>query len=62
MSSETDEVEAAASDLTHAMARFVRAIDAVGDDSEAATHISEKVPEALEELAARMSAAQGFGG
>ena len=36
-------------------------IDAVGDDAEAAAHISEAMPEALEELATRLIAAQAFG-
>ncbi len=60
MSNPTEEIEAAASALTQAMARLVRAMDAVEDDGEAAQHISEKVPEALEELAARVSAAKGY--
>jgi hypothetical protein len=61
MSTETDEIEAAVSELTRAMARLVRAIDTAGDDGKAANHISEKIPEALEELAARISASKGFG-
>jgi hypothetical protein len=60
MSSETDDVKAAAQELTHTMARFVRAVDAVGDDGEAAKHIPEDLPAAIEELAGRLSAAQGF--
>jgi hypothetical protein len=43
------------------MSRLVRAIDAVGDDGEAAAHISEAIPEALQELATRLSAAAEFG-
>jgi hypothetical protein len=60
MSSETDEVKAAAEELVHAMARFVRAIDAVGDDGEAARHIPDRVPMAIEELSERLNAGQGF--
>ena len=60
MSNQTEEIEAAASELTRAMVRLVRAMDAVEDDGEAAQHISEKVSEALEEWAARVSAAKGF--
>jgi hypothetical protein len=44
------------------MASLVRAIDAVGNDGEAAKHISEEMPDALEELAARITAAQEFAG
>jgi hypothetical protein len=61
MSEETDEIEAADTHLAHAMARLVRAIDAVGDDGEAARYVSERMPEALDELALRISAAQGLG-
>jgi hypothetical protein len=60
MSSETDEVKAAAEELVHTMARLVRAIDAVGDDGEAAKHVPQDVPAAMEELAGRVNAAQGF--
>jgi hypothetical protein len=62
VTTQTDEIDAAASELAHAMSRLVRAIDAVGDDGEAAAHISEGMPEALEELATRLSAARAFGG
>jgi hypothetical protein len=60
MSSKTEEIEAAASELTHAMARLVRAFDAVGDDREAAGSVSEGLVEAIEGLAGRLSAAKGF--
>jgi hypothetical protein len=60
MSSETDEVKAAAEELVHTMARFVRAIDAVGDDGEAAKHIPDRVPKAVEDLSDRLNAGQGF--
>jgi hypothetical protein len=62
MTSQTDEIESAATELAHAMARLVRAIDAVGDDREAIEHISAEMPEALEQLATRIGAAQGFNG
>jgi hypothetical protein len=62
MSKETDEIEATATALAHAMARLVSAIDAVGDDAEASHHVSEKLIEELENLAGRLSAAQGFTG
>jgi hypothetical protein len=42
------------------MAQLVRAIDAAGDDGEAAKYISAEMPDALEELANRIGAAQGF--
>jgi hypothetical protein len=60
MSSKTEDIEAAASELTHAMARLVRAFDAVGDDREAAGSVSEGLVEAIEGLAGRLSAAKGF--
>ncbi len=62
MSAETDEIEAADTHLAHAMARLLRAIDAVGDDGEAARYVSERMPEALRELAVRITAAQGLAG
>jgi hypothetical protein len=62
MSPDINEIEAAATELAHAMASLVRAIDAVGNDGEAAKHISEEMPDALEELAARITAAQEFAG
>jgi hypothetical protein len=60
MSEVTEEIEGAASDLIHAMARFVRALDAVKDDSKAATHIPERLSVALDGLATRVSAAITF--
>ena len=60
MSSETDEVRESATGLVQAMAKLVRAMDAVGDDGEAAAHIPEGVDEALGTLAERVSAAKGF--
>ena len=60
MSELTEEIEGAASELIHAMARFVRALDAVEDDSKAATHIPERLSVALDGLAARVSAAITF--
>jgi hypothetical protein len=62
MSTESDEVTTAVSELTHAMSRLVRAIDASGGDGEAAGAIPEKLPEELERLAARLNAARGFSG
>jgi hypothetical protein len=62
MSTESDEVTAAASELTHAMSRLVRAIDAGGNDGDSAGAIPEKLPEELERLAARLNAARGFSG
>jgi hypothetical protein len=61
VTTQTDEIKAAASELVHAMSRLVRAIDAVGDHGEAAAHISEAMTGALEELATRLTAAQAFG-
>lgn len=60
MSTESNDVKSAVSELTHAMAQLLRAIDAVGD-SEAGDQIPDKLPEALEELAGRVSAAKTFG-
>jgi hypothetical protein len=59
MSAETDEIQAASSDLTHAMARFVRALDAVGDEN-LGEHIPDQLPEMVDELAARLDAALGL--
>jgi hypothetical protein len=61
MSSETDEVRQAASELLQSMTRLVRAMDAVGDDGEAAKHISDATLEALDELASRTGSAKTFG-
>jgi hypothetical protein len=60
MSELTEEVETAAAGLIHAMARLVRALDAVADDSTAAKHIPERLSVALDELAGRVSAAVTF--
>jgi hypothetical protein len=62
MSTEPHEIEGAVSELTRAMSRLLRAIDAAGDDGEAARHVPERMVEELERLAARLSAAQGIGG
>ena len=60
MSEQTDEVAAVAQGFTQAMTRLVRAMDACGNDGEAVRGMSESVPESLEELAGRISAALGF--
>jgi len=60
MSEKTDEIVAAATALAHAMGRLVSAIDAIGDDGEACQHVSVRMPDELERLAVRVSAAQGF--
>jgi hypothetical protein len=60
VSPETDAVRDAATGLVQAMALLVRAMDGVGDDGEAAAHIPDGAQEALEVLAARVSAAKGF--
>jgi hypothetical protein len=60
MSELTEEIEGAASELIHAMARFVRALDAVEDDGKAATNIPERLSLALDGLATRVSAAITF--
>jgi hypothetical protein len=60
MSADAKAIETAAEGLAHAMAQLVRAIDAGGDDGEAAKYISDEMPHALEELASRISAAKGF--
>jgi hypothetical protein len=60
VSSEKDQVRDAAAGLVDAMAKLVRAMDAVGDDGEAAPHIPEGVEVALGALSARVSAAKGF--
>ncbi len=61
MTTETDAIEAASTELAHAMARLVAAVDAIGDDGEASRYISKRMPEELERLAARLNAAQGLG-
>ena len=60
MADQVEEVAAAASELTRAMAQLVRAIDAVGDDGEAGRHLSDGLARALEELSTRVSAAVGY--
>jgi uncharacterized protein YidB (DUF937 family) len=60
MSANAKQIEEATEGLTHAMAQLVRAIDAGGDDGDAAKYISDELPDALEELASRLSAAKGF--
>ena len=61
VSSGTEEIKAAAEELTSAMARLVRAIDAVGDD-DAAGDISPELLDQLERLTSRPDAAQTFKG
>jgi outer membrane murein-binding lipoprotein Lpp len=60
MSAKAEEIQAAVSELAHAMARLVRALDALGDDGEAAGNVSEEMVRAIEGLAARLGAAGGF--
>lgn len=60
MSTESDEIKAAAAELTHAMSRLLRAIDAAGDEAAAAQSVPEQLPEELERLAARLNASGGF--
>jgi hypothetical protein len=60
MSKETEAVTAAATELTHAMSGLIKAIDAVGDDGEAAKHIPDGLPAELERLEARISADSGL--
>jgi hypothetical protein len=62
MADATAELGTAASELTHALTGLVRALDAFGDDGEAASHLPEGLAHALEELSARVSAATGFTG
>jgi hypothetical protein len=57
--SEGQEIEAAIAELTHAMAGLVRVIDAKGADA-VASHISDSLTSALEELSARLNAIRGF--
>jgi hypothetical protein len=56
-----DDIRSAVSTLTNAMSGLLRAIDALADEAAAAKEIPEKLPEELERLAARLSAARGFG-
>jgi hypothetical protein len=60
MSNQNDDVKTAAASLTSAMSGLLRAIDALGDERLAAGDIPEDLPEQLERLAARLSAARGF--
>lgn len=60
MSTESEEIKAAAAELTHAMSRLLRAMDAAGDEGAAAQSVPEQLPEELERLAARLNAAGGF--
>jgi hypothetical protein len=60
MSTEEDNIKAAASNLTHAMSALVRAIDELGDERAAGKAVPEDLPEELERLAARLNAAGGF--
>jgi hypothetical protein len=60
MAGDDEEAELAAQELTHAMSRLVRAIDSFGDDGQAVRHISERLPEAMRELADRLDAAFGL--
>ena len=60
MSDGKDDVTTAASELTHAVSEFVRAIDAVGDDGAAARAMPDELAEELERLVARLNAARGF--
>jgi hypothetical protein len=57
-----DDVKAATSKLTDAMAGLLRAIDAVGDDGKAAQDIPDEVLEQLDRLGERLNAARGFDG
>lgn len=61
MSNEDDNVKTAAANLTRAMGALLRAIDATVDEGAAAKDIPEELPKDLERLAARLSAARGFG-
>lgn len=62
MSTETEAVATAAADLTHAMSRFVKALDDVGDDGAAARELPDGLPAALQRLNDRISAAGGLAG
>jgi hypothetical protein len=62
MSTETDAVATAAADLTHAMSRFVKAIDDLGDDRLSMQHVPEDLSPELDRLVTRISAAQGLAG
>jgi hypothetical protein len=60
MSNEDNNIKTAASKLTEAMSGLLRAIDALADEGAAAKDIPEALPEELERLAARLSAARRF--
>jgi hypothetical protein len=62
MTKETEAVTAAAAELTHAMSKLVQAMDAVGDDGEAARHIPQDLPAEIDRLVARISADTGLAG
>jgi hypothetical protein len=62
MSDENDDIKTAASKLIDAMSGLLRAVDAIADEGLAARDIPEDLPEQLEQLAARLSAARGFAG
>ena len=56
MTKETDEVEAASSDLSRAMGRLEQAMDEAGDH-QAGNYIPANTPGALEALASRIRSA-----
>lgn len=60
MTTETEAVATAATDLTHAMSRLIKAIDDVGDDGLAMRHVPEDLPPELDRLVARLSADRGL--
>jgi hypothetical protein len=60
MGNEYEEVKTAASKLTDAMRGLLRAINAVADEGAATRAIPDTLPEELERLATRLSAARGF--
>jgi hypothetical protein len=62
MTTETEAVATASADLTHALSKFVKAIDDVGDDGLALQHVPEDLPPELDRLAARISADRGLAG
>ena len=61
MDSESEEIEGAIAQLTHAMAGLLRVIDAKGAEA-VAGHLSDSLLSALEELVSRLNAIQGFAG